>query len=70
MAKKKADTSVKKLVTELKELYLRDDTEIAGRGLYHRVKANPIMLGGSIDKNVEMIARIKDIIFALEKAVK
>ena len=68
MAKAKV-SKAKELVKELKELYLRDDTEMAGRGLYHRALSVIYQMGGHVDKDTEQISRIKDIILELEKVV-
>lgn len=64
---KKEKTNLKALVTELEDLYLRNDSEIGGRGLYHKVIPNVSHLGGHIDKDVALLVRIKDLILEIKK---
>jgi len=60
----------KKLVAELKHLYLREDSELLGRGLCQRLLANiSILHPGHVDKDTTLVARIKEIILELEKIV-
>jgi len=66
---RKAKPNVKKLVKELESLYLRTDTEIAGRGLYHKVLPNIVKLGGHVDKDTELLVRIKELILEIKKLV-
>lgn len=69
MIRRSKKPKAKELVAELKDLFLRDGTELAERGFYQR--SLPILgsFGGSIDKNTEELARIKEVILELEKAV-
>lgn len=57
----------KELIMELKELFLRDATEMSARGLYHQALASLPFVGGHIDKDTALVVRIKDIILRLEK---
>ena len=60
---------LKKLITELKDLYLREDTETAAKGLYHRALSAIYHLGGNIDKDTAQFTRIRDIILEIEKTI-
>lgn len=65
IAKKKT----KELMAELKELFLRDDTEMAGRGLYHQAMASLPFAGGHIDKDTALVVKVKDIILELDNRI-
>ena len=66
MAAKKA-RSLKAVVLELKELYFRNDSEIGGRGLYHKVLPNVCHLGGHIDKDTTLLVKIGELIEEIEE---
>ena len=57
------------LMDELKDLMLREGTEMSERGFFQRAMATLNSFGGSIDKNTEQLARIKELILALDKEV-
>jgi len=64
------ELTAKELIAELKNLYLRTDSEVLGRGLYHRLIADiSVMRPGHVDKDTSLIVRIKEIILELEKIV-
>jgi len=67
MPKQEPKNKAKELVSELKELYLRTDSEIMGRGLYYRVLAEIPLKVGHVDKDTALLVRIRDIILELEK---
>ena len=54
---------------ELKDLMLRDATEMSARGFYQKAMASLTGFGGSIDKNTTQVARIKELILLLDKEV-
>lgn len=64
---KKEINDKQSLLAELKDLFLRDGTEMAERGFFQRVFPILNQMGGSIDKNTEQLVRIKDIIIELNK---
>jgi len=69
MARKKKENPVEKLVLELEELYLREDSEMAGRGLYQKGIHSIVHLGGHVDKNSALLNRIKEIVLELKELV-
>jgi len=66
---RKPKVSVKDLVVELKDLFLREGTEMSERGFYQRILPSLPLTGGHIDKDSVNLARIKEIILELEKIV-
>lgn len=52
-------------IEELKEIWMQTGTEIGDRGLFWKVKENLHALGGSIDKNAEMLDKFTKIIQSL-----
>jgi hypothetical protein len=67
--RKQPKVSARELVAELESLFLRDGTEMAERGFYHKALASLHGFGGSIDKNTEELARIKVVILELKNAI-
>jgi len=49
-------------VERLKELWLKTGTEDADKGFFWRIKNVLFSLGGSVDKNAEILQEITDII--------
>jgi len=64
---KKVRVSTADLKAELRDLFLRDATEMPARGFYQRVLPLLSQMGGSIDKNTEQLARIKELVIILTK---
>lgn len=71
MAKRKPKSEARKLVNELKDLFLRDGAglEMVEKGLYHKAKANLDKFGGSVDKNSEHLTKVKEVVEALDEVV-
>jgi len=61
----------KELFKELKELFLKDGAglEMIEKGFYHKAMANIHHFGGSVDKNTELLSRIKEVIEELDKEI-
>ena len=68
MARKKINVA-RALMNELKDLMLRESTEMAGRGIYQRALSAVLNMGGSIDKTTVQLARVKELILLLDKEV-
>lgn len=64
-----ARKDTKMLMAELKDLFLRDDTEMAGRGLFHQAMASLPFAGGHIDKDTALVVKCKDLILELEERI-
>ena len=74
MAKPKAKVykpSARELMNELKEEFLRDGSglELVEKGLYHKAMASIYHFGGSVDKNTEILSRIRKLIEDLDEAI-
>jgi len=67
--RKQKITEARALMDELKDLMLRDATEMSARGFYQKAMASLTGFGGSIDKNTTQVARIKELILLLDKEV-
>ena len=68
MARKKRNEA-RALMNELKDLMLRESTEMAGRGIYQRALSAVLNMGGSIDKTTVQLARVKELILLLDREV-
>jgi len=69
MKKVNKKNKAKALVRELKDLMLREATEMSARGFYQKAFSVLHSFGGSIDKNTTQLARIKELILQLDKEV-
>jgi len=56
-------------MNELKDLMLRESTEMAGRGIYQRALSAVLNMGGSIDKTTTQLSRVKELILLLDREV-
>ena len=61
--------SARELITELEDLYLRVDGALAGRGLYYRALFAMPLAGGHIDRDTDLVVRIKEVILELKKII-
>ena len=68
MARKKRNEA-RALMNELKDLMLRESTEMAGRGIYQRALSAVLNMGGSIDQTTTQLSRVKELILLLDKEV-
>tara|TARA_Y100000310_G_C19956937_1_gene479470 strand:- start:151 stop:363 length:213 start_codon:yes stop_codon:yes gene_type:complete len=68
---RKSKNKARELMNELKELFLKDGAglEMIEKGLYQKALANISSFGGSVDKNVEMLAMTKQVIEELDKEI-
>ena len=55
------------LIAELNDLFLREGTEMSERGFFQKAKANLSHFGGSIDKNMEQLARLREVVISLSE---
>jgi len=69
MARAKKVKKVRVLLDELKDLMLRESTEMAGRGIHQRALSAVLNMHGSIDKTTEQLARVKELILELDEEV-
>ena len=68
MARKKRNEA-RALMNELKDLMLRESTEMAGRGIHQRALSAVLNMGGSIDKTTTQLSRVKELILLLDREV-